>query len=149
MRAFHFRLQTLLNLREIAREEALSAYAETIRRRELEEEKLIACNRHLEELREEVGVRRKEGFTGAEQATFLRAVNLSKDRLRRQRAKVNQAKRTEKKARSVFMEADGDERSLTRLKERREEEHFRFELKKEERELEDVIGARHCLKPTT
>ena len=133
----------------MAREEALFAYAKAIRLREFEQEELTACNRRLEELREEIGVRRKEGFTGAEQATFLRAVNLSKDRLRRQRAKVNQAKRAEEKTRSVFVKADGNEKSLARLKDRREEEHFRFELKKEERELEDVIGARYGLHPTT
>ena len=149
MRAFHFRLQTLLNLREIAREEALSIYAKSIRRRELEENKLLACERRLGELRQEVGVRRKEGFIGADQATFLRAVNLAKDRLHRQRAKVNRARRTEEESRTVFVEADGDEKSLVRLKERMQEEHFRFELKKEERELEDVIGTRYGLKPTT
>ena len=143
MRAFHFRLQTLLNLREMAREEALSVYAQAIRQRELEQMELIACNRRLKELREEIGFRRKEGFTGAEQATFLRAVNLSRDRLRRQHVKANQAKRAEEKARSAFVEADGNEKSLARLKDRKEEEHFRFELKKEERELEDVIGARY------
>ena len=127
----------------MASEEALSAYAKAIRLREFEEEELTACNRRLEELREEVGIRRKEGFGGAEQATFMWAVNLSKDRLRRQRAKANQAKRAEGKARSAFVKADGDEKTLTHLKDRREEEHFRFELKKEERELEDVIGARY------
>ena len=127
----------------MVRVEALSAYAKAIRLREFEQEELTACNRRLEELREEIGVRRKEGFTGAEQATFLRAVNLSKDRLRRQRAKVNRAKRAEEKTRGVFVKADGNEKSLARLKDRREEEHFRFELKKEERELEDVIGARY------
>ena len=50
MRAFHFRLQTLLNLREMAREEALSTYASAIRQRELNEEKLADCNNTLDEL---------------------------------------------------------------------------------------------------
>ena len=55
----------------------------------------------------------------------------------------------EEKARTSYVKADGEEKSLTNLKERRQEDHFQFELKKEERELEDVITARYGLKPTT
>ena len=65
MRAFHFRLQTLLNLREMAREEALSAYANAIRQRELNEEKLADCISRLDELREAVAACRAKSFTGA------------------------------------------------------------------------------------
>ena len=148
MRAFHFRLQTLLNLREMAREEALSAYANTIRQRELNEEKLADCNSRLDELREAVAVCRTKSFTGAEQANFQQAVNLAKERLLRQRNKVKRFKRVEEKARTSFVKADGGKKSLTNLKARRQEDHFHFELKKEERELEDVIGARYALKPT-
>lgn len=149
MRAFHFRLQTLLNLREMAREEALSAYANAIRQRELNEEKLADCNSRLDELREAVAACRTKSFTGAEQANFQQAVNLAKERLLRQRNKVDRAKRVEKKARTSYVKVDGDEKSLTNLKARRQEDHFHFEFKKEERELEDVIGARYAFKPTT
>ncbi|MBU62458.1 MAG: flagellar export protein FliJ [Opitutae bacterium] len=149
MRAFHFRLQTLLNLREMAREEALSTYASAIRQRELNEEKLADCNNTLDELRKAVATRRTNRFTGAEQANFQQAVNLAKERLLLQRNKVNRAKQVEENTRMSYVKADGDEKSLINLKARREEDHFHFELKKEERELEDVIGARYTLKPTT
>lgn len=149
MKAFRFRLQTLLNLREMAREEALSAYAKAIRERELNEEKLVQFNSRLNELREAVSANRARTFTGAEQANFQQAVNLAKECLLRQRNKVNRAKRVEEKARSAYLEADGSEKSLANLKARRQEDHFQFELKKEEHELEDVIGARFGLKPTT
>lgn len=133
----------------MAREEALSAYANAIRQRELNEEKLADCYNRLNELREAVAACRSKNFTGSEQANFEQAVNLAKEHLLRQRNKVNRAKRVEEKARVSFVKADGDEKSLTNLKERRQEDHFQFELKKEERELEDVIGARFGLKPTT
>jgi len=83
VRAFHFRLQTLLNLREMAREEALSAYANAIRQRELNEEKLTDCQSRLDELREAVAACRTKSFTGAEQTNFQQAVNLAKERLLR------------------------------------------------------------------
>lgn len=149
MRAFHFRLQTLLNLREMAREEALSAYANAIRQRELNEEKLADCISRLDELREAVAACRAKSFTGAEQANFQQAVNLAKERLLRQRNKANRVKRVEENARTSYVKADGYEKSLSNLKARRQEDHFHLELKKEERELEDVIGARYALKPTT
>ena len=149
MRAFHFRLQTLLNLRVMAREKALSAYANAIRQRELNDEKLADCNSRLDELREAVAACRAKSFTGAEQANFQQAVNLAKERLPRQRTKVNRATRVEEKARTSYVKADGDKKSLTNLKARRQEDHFHFEFKKEERELENVIGARYALKPTT
>jgi len=149
VRAFHFRLQTLLNLREMAREEALSTYANAIRQRELNEKRLTDCKSRLDELREAVAACRRESFTGAEQANFQQAVNLAKEHLLRQRNKLKRAKGVEEKARTSYVKADGEEKSLTNLKERRQEDHFQFELKKEERELEDVITARYGLKPTT
>ncbi len=149
MRAFHFRLQALLNLREQTREEALAAYAKSIAGREGEEEMEIAAVRRLEQNREVMAARRENGFTGAEQTAFLRAVDSAKNALVRQRAKVARAKRTEERARAAFLEADGAVKSLDRLKDRRRDEHFRSEMKKEEHELEDVIGARYALRPAT
>lgn len=149
MRVFHFRLQALLNLREQAREEALAAYANSISAREREEEEEVAAARRLEQNREAMAARREGGFTGAEQSAYLRAVDSAKNALVRQRAKVARAKRSEERARVSFLEADGAVKSLDRLKGRRREEHFRSEMKKEEHELEDVIGARYALRPAT
>ena len=133
----------------MAREEALSTYANAIRQRELNEERLTDCKSRLDELREAVAACRKELFTGAEQANFQQTVNIAKERLLRQRKKLNHAKGVEEKARMSYAKADGEEKSLTNLKAHRQEDHFHFELKKEERELEDVIAARHAFKPTT
>ena len=149
MRAFHFRLQNLLRLREEARERALVAYAEAIARREAEEDELVACRRRLVDLREEVRIRRSAGFSGPEQAAYLEAIDLSNDRLREQENAFAEAKRGEEIAREKYLEADIAEKSLLRLKERREEEHFRSEAKKEERELEDVISARFRFQSAT
>ena len=62
-----------------------------------------------------MAARREEGFTGAEQTAFLRAVDPAKNALVRQRAKVARAKRTEERARAAFLEADGFVKSLDRL----------------------------------
>ena len=149
MRAFHFRLQALLNLREQTREEALAAYAESISKREHEQELEAAAARSLEQNREAMAARREGGFRGAEQSAYLRAIDSAKNALVRQRAKLARAKLFEERTRAAFLEADGAVKSLDRLKERRRDEHFRSEMKKEEHELEDVIGARYALRPAT
>jgi flagellar biosynthesis chaperone FliJ len=62
MKAFKFRLETLLHLRELAKDKAISEYGKSIRIREEAENNLFAKEQELVGLREEIGLRRSSGF---------------------------------------------------------------------------------------
>ena len=62
MKAFRFRLETLLHLREISRDKALGHYAQSIRSRQEREKALQVCQSHLESLHAQIGERRKNSL---------------------------------------------------------------------------------------
>ena len=64
MKAFAFRLETLLHLREIAKDKALSQYGKAVAKRELMEGQLLSKERRLAELQDEIASRRKVVFPG-------------------------------------------------------------------------------------
>jgi flagellar export protein FliJ len=49
----------------------------------------------------------------------------------------------EESRRKLFVQKDSESKSLDRLKDRQMHEHIELEAKKEEQELDDVIGARY------
>jgi len=142
MRAFEFRLETLLHLRELAKDKAIAEYGLAVSKREEAEKKLGEANDGLRELREEIGIRRSVGFSGNDQEVFNRSLVLAKERIVDCNAKVQEAGRIEIAKRDLYFQADSNYKSLLKLKEKKREEHIEYESKKEERELEDIIGAR-------
>ncbi len=142
MRAFEFRLETLLHLRELAKDKAIGEYGLAVSKREEAQKKLSEANDGLRELREEIGIRRSVGFSGNDQEVFNRSLVLAKERIVDCNAKVQEAGRIEIAKRELYLQADSSYKSLLKLKEKKREEHIEYESKKEEMELEDIIGAR-------
>ena len=142
MRAFEFRLETLLHLRELAKDKAIGEYGLAVSKREEAEKTLSEANDGLRELREEIGIRRSVGFSGNDQEVFNRSLVLAKERIIDCNAKVEEAGRIEIAKRDLYLQADSSYKSLLKLKEKKREEHIEYESKKEEMELEDIIGAR-------
>ena len=142
MKAFGFRLETLLHLRELAKDKAIGEYGLAVSRREEAEKTLSEANDGLRELREEIGIRRSVGFSGNDQEVFNRSLVLAKERIIDCNAKVEEAGRIAIAKRDLYLQADSSYKSLFTLKEKKREEHIKYESKKEEMELEDIIGAR-------
>jgi len=142
MKAFGFRLETLLHLRELAKDKAIGEYGLAVSNREEAEKTLSEANDGLRELREEIGIRRSVGFSGNDQEVFNRSLVLAKERIIDCNAKVEEAGRIEIAKRDLYLQADSSYKSLFKLKEKKREEHIKYESKKEEMELEDIIGAR-------
>ena len=142
MKAFGFRLETLLHLRELAKDRAIAEYGKAVSKREAAEKALAEAEVALQDLRKEIGQRRTVGFSGNEQEVFNRSLNLAKDRILNRNAKLEETGRIEVAKRDLYLEADSAYKSLLRLKEKKRDEHIERETKKEERELDDVIGSR-------
>ena len=142
MRAFEFRLETLLHLRELAKDKAIAEYGLAVSKREEAENALREANDGLLDLRDEIGIRRSVGFSGNDQEVFNRSLVLAKERIVDCNAKVMDAGKIEIAKRDLYLQADSSYKSLLKLKEKKREEHIEYESKKEEMELEDIIGAR-------
>ena len=142
MKAFGFRLETLLHLRELAKDKAITEYGLAVSQREEAKKTLDEANHGLRELREEIGIRRSVGFSGNDQEVFNRSLVLAKERIIDCNAKVEEAGRIEIAKRDLYLQADSSYKSLLKLKDKKREEHIKYESKKEEMELEDIIGAR-------
>ena len=142
MKAFSFRLETLLHLREISRDKALGHYAQSIRSRQEREKALQVCQSHLESLHAQIGERRKNSFTGSKQESFDLSVSHAKERILDANRNLQESMQTEQAKKGIYLKIDSEYKSLLKLKEKKYEEHVYSESLKEERELEDIIGGR-------
>ena len=142
MKAFKFRLETLLHLREISREKALSQYAHAINLRQDKEKELRESELRLVELQFQISEKRKNSFTGSKQEAFDLSVKHAKERILDANKNLQQSIQTEKAKKGIYLNSNSEYKSLLKLKEKQFEIHVRNETLKEERELEDIIGGR-------
>ena len=142
MKAFTFRLETLLHLREISKDRAIKEYAQAISKREKLELDLKKAVKMLELLNAEINERRASGFSGFEQDGFNKSILRSKEIIIDLNSKVADSKNIESAKRNLYLRADSNCKSLLKLKEKKKVEHLKSEEKKEESELEDIIGSR-------
>ena len=142
MKAFTFRLETLLHLREMSKERAIKEYAQAISKREKLELDLNKAVEMLELLNAEIHDRRAKGFSGFEQDGFNQSILRSKEIIIDLNSKVADSKNIESAKRNLYLLADSNCKSLLKLKEKKKVEHLKSEEKKEESELEDIIGSR-------
>jgi flagellar export protein FliJ len=142
MKAFTFRLETLLHLRERAKDQAIKDYALSISKREKAELSLRKAVQNLKSSNEEIKQRRAAGFVGFEQDGFNQSIVQLKENIIELNSKVAESKNIESAKREIYLTADSNCKSLLKLKEKKKEEHLKSEEKKEEAELEDIIGAR-------
>ena len=142
MKVFNFRLETLLHLREIARDKALGNYAKSINLRQEKEKALQDSRSFLEELQLHIGQKRRDSFSGSSQESFDLSVKTAKERIIDAHKNLQHSIQSEEAKKRIYLKADSEYKSLLKLKEKQKEEHVRAESLKEERELEDIIGGR-------
>ena len=149
MKAFSFRLETLLHLREMAKDKAIAEYGMAIARREEAQKVLQQRKRQMEDLREEIGRRRSTGFSGSEQNSYNRSIERSKESIIDCNSNFEEAKKIAEAKRELYLNADSQFKSLLKLKEKQRDRHIEFETKKEEMQLEDIISSRFVFNQST
>ena len=142
MKVFNFRLETLLHLREIARDKALGNYANAINVRQEKEKALQDSRSFLEGLQLHIGQERMDSFSGSSQESFDLSVKTAKVRIIDAHKNLQHSIQSEEAKKRIYLKADSEYKSLLKLKEKQKDEHVRAESLKEERELEDIIGGR-------
>jgi len=149
MKAFSFRLETLLHLREMAKDKAIAEYGLAIARREDAQKVLQERKRQMEDLREEIGRRRSTGFSGSEQNSYNRSIERAKEAIIDCNSNFEEAKKIAQAKRELYLNADSQFKSLLKLKEKQRDRHIEFETKKEEMQLEDIISSRFVFNQST
>ena len=149
MKAFSFRLETLLHLREMAKDKAIAEYGLAIARREDAQKVLQERKRQMEDLREEIGRRRITGFSGSEQNSYNRSIERAKEAIIACNSKFEEAKKIAQAKRELYLSADSQFKSLLKLKEKQRDRHIEVETKKEEMQLEDIISSRFVFNQST
>ena len=142
MKAFKFRLETLLHLREISRDKALSKYARAINYRRVKEKELQVSEENLKKLQFQISEKRKNSFSGSKQEAFDLSVKYAKEQIIDANKNLQHSIRSEEAKKGIYLKSNSEYKSLLKLKEKRFQEHVRSESLKEERELEDIIGGR-------
>ena len=142
MKNFRFRLETLLRLRKNSRDRALSDYALSIRDREVAEKKVVQADLYLDRLNDILIEKSQNVFLGSEILAFqeqIRTAKTSKNNLVKNLSKL---KTLEDSRRRVFVQKESEFKSLENYKNRKSDEHFHCEFKKEEKAQEDIISSR-------
>ena len=142
MRSFHFKLKALLSLKENKREQALTKFVQSIKEVLKLEEQLSESQKKYHAVQEKLkerqkGVFRRDQIEALQSSLLLERENVSEATLLLSRAKEMQNSR-----RKIFLDHDSQYKAIDRLQEKQRDEHFFNENKKEQLELEDVIGSR-------
>ena len=143
MRAFNFRLATLLRLREASREKSLLEYAKSIQERQETEDRLKRANEYVSSLEFKLNEKQKVSFNANELEAVIGGLDHARTVVRDLSTELSRKKTLEESRRQLFVQKDSESKSLDRLKDRQMQEHVELEAKKEEQELDDVIGARY------
>jgi flagellar export protein FliJ len=143
MRAFNFRLATLLRLREASREKSLLDYAKSIHERQQTEDRLKRASEYVETLEFKLSEKQKLSFNANELEALIGGLDHARSVVTNLSTELSRKKTLEESRRKLFVKKDSESKSLGRLKDRQMNEHIQMEAKKEELELDDVIGARY------
>ena len=142
MRSFHFKLKALLSLKENNREQALTKFVQSIKEVLKLEEQLSESQKKYHAVQEKLkerqrGVFRRDQIEALQSSLLLERENVSEITLL-----LNRAKEMQNSRRKIFLDHDSQYKAIDRLQEKQRDEHFFNENRKEQLELEDVIGSR-------
>jgi len=143
MKTFNFRLETLLRLKSASRERSLIDYAKSIRDRQDVEDQLSKANEYIFSLEKKLAEKQKLNFRANDLNSIIVGLEAARGVAIEISAELNRKKTLEASRKKLFLKKDSECKSLDRLKERQTYEHIEIESKKEERELDDVIGSRY------
>ena len=143
MRAFNFRLATLLRLREASREKSLLDYAKSIHERQQTEDRLNRASEYVSTLEVKLNEKQEHSFNAGELEAMIGGLDHARSVVRDLSTELSRKKTLEDSRRKLFVQKDSESKSLDRLKDRQMNDHVKLEAKKEEQELDDVIGARY------
>ena len=142
MKTFRFKLHALLRLKESRREHALSQFAASTRELHRLKLDLVNAQNKRDAVIEILNTRQRGTFQSAQIQSLQSSLLLERENISRLENKVTEANQILESRRKIFLEKDSQFKAVQRLREKKRDEHYCTETKKEETELEDVISSR-------
>ena len=142
MKAFSFKLHTLMQLRKANREKALHAYGKAVHESEKLENDLARKKSALEILQDRIKQKRSNYFFGQEEESYQRNIASLKNDILLVHKSLKNSQEIREAKRKLFLKAEADFKGLEKLREKQKVEHDRGEQKKEESQIDDIISAR-------
>ena len=142
MKAFSFKLHTLMQLRKANREKALHAYGIAVHESEKIENDLARKRSALESLQNRIKLKRSGNFFGQEEESYQRNIASVKNDILSVHKSLKNSQEIREAKRKLFLIAEAEFKSLEKLKEKQKIEHDQGEQKKEESQIDDIISAR-------
>ena len=142
MKAFHFKLETLLKLRQANREKALISYGLAVEKTEQLKNAIQNSKQDLENLVSKMRESRKNSFFGSEERNYQENINEVKNHIVEINGRLRNAQNIQESKRNLFLKADAQHKSLDKLGKKQRSEHNKIEAKKEELEIDDIVSAR-------
>ena len=107
--------------------------------------KIVEClaNEYVSTLEFKLNEKQKVSFNANELEAVIGGLDHARTVVRDLSTELSRKKTLEESRRKLFVQKDSESKSLDRLKDRQMHEHIELETKKEEQELDDVIGARY------
>lgn len=118
-------------------------YAKSIHERQQTEDRLMRASEYVSTLEFKLNEKQKLSFNANELEAMISGLDHARSVVRDLSTELSRKKTLEESRRKLFVHKDSESKSLERLKDRQMNEHILFEAKKEEQELDDVIGARY------
>lgn len=142
MKGFSFRLQAVLTLRESEEEKALEAYAQAMKKRRATEHACEQQTRRIQDLQNRLDALREGRFPATNQQNFFQSLCDAQTHLNKQLELLAKDKEAEQKKLHELLIAKSKVDILERLKEKRRDTFEREMIRQQEKEVDDLIGAR-------
>ena len=142
MKSFVFKLKALLRLKENKRDVALSQFAGSIQEVEKLNAKLTEAQDRQESIFQLMQERQKGSFRGEQIQSLQSSLDLERERISKIELELKQAQEIKVSRREIFLSKDSEYKAVLKLEEKQKQAHYIQENSNEQKELEDIIGAR-------
>lgn len=142
MKSFTFKLRALLRLKEAKRELALSQFASSVKEVQKLVVQLAEVQDRYDSLLQLLNEMQKKSFRGDQIEALSSSLEIERENIGTIDLQLKQAREIQESRRGIFLNKDSEYNALIKLEEKQKKAHFFKENKKEDKELEDIIGAR-------
>ena len=142
MKPFRYRLQLMMELREKARDTALESYAKALQSRLAQQNVSEALENRIMRMSHQIQDLGQQRFPASMHSMYYGSMDETKQRLKQSNAMLVERRSVEDERRTEYLATKSRFDALEKLRDRKRDEHFSHEAKKEEKMLEDLVNGR-------
>ena len=144
MKAFVFRLESVLSVRAIAEKKAQETYAHALQAVMRAARELADAQADLERLQKTLGLARSGGGSTNDQIISLNAIGYQKQLCERDAERLRLSEEEAQKRLQELLEAKRAHEALLRLRSRQHAQYVQEEMRREQVAVDDLVSARYA-----